>query len=367
MMRAAHHRSICYIVHKSIQNQSPVFHSQTSRRHRADKELERNYTTQNTRCQHILSHAVQNTGSSVPTTSFESEEWCAFGECVSGEWDGVSATFDADGQARELPEYYVPQAYRDWDVQLYDWQCQCSMLCNGEGMTSVTRKLMPTVGCEADAVAFTEDTKKGSNGEWENSVISAQGLATRGPGSVLLNENVFECTAEHIITLEDDMRIRMVHLLKKMGAERQWRVQGIEVYVEKRDGPYTGRRELAGCGGGMNPFATSNPLSLESLMTFTADTAKATGVRYSNGVREEVCDEPWGFLDNVDAKSFIGLPKNCWTTYTCETSADGDTHVVIRLQVGVLSEDGSSMTAIQQVSVDGSLSHADLLTIVGRS
>lgn len=65
-------------------------------------------------------------------------------------------TFKEDGSAEEIPPYYVPQAYRDWDLQLYDWQVQCSMLANEKGLQYVTRRLMPTVGCEADAIAFEE-------------------------------------------------------------------------------------------------------------------------------------------------------------------------------------------------------------------
>ena len=185
----------------------------------------------------ISSRAVQDR---VAPPSYESIEWQRFGQTVSGEWDGVSATFDADGQPRQLPEYYVPQAYRDWDVQIHDWQCQCSMLCNEEGMQYVTRKLMPTVGCEADAIAFTEE--KGAS-SWDNSVVTEHGLATKSPGDAISKEDAFDCAAEHIVPLpEDGMRIRIVHLLKRMGPEREWRVQGIEMYLEKRDGPYTGRR-----------------------------------------------------------------------------------------------------------------------------
>jgi hypothetical protein len=303
----------------------------------------------------VSSRAVQDR---VAPPSFESAEWKQFGQSVSGEWDGVSATFDADGQPRQLPEYYVPQAYRDWDVQIHDWQCQCSMLCDAEGMKCVTRKLMPTVGCEADAIAFTEE--KGAS-SWENSVVTEHGLATKSPGDAVSKGDVFDCAAEHILPLpEDGRRIRIVHLLKRMGPERLWRVQGLEMYLEKRDGPYTGRRELAGCGGGMDPFATSEPLSIESLSVFTPETAKARGVRHVNDTRTNFSEEPWGFLDNVDASSFVGLPKNCWSAFSCETLDD---RVTLMLQTGVLSSDGTSISMVQQRSVNGILCAAELITI----
>lgn len=37
------------------------------------------------------------------------DTWAAFGAAVSGEWEGVTASFDPDGNPIQLPEYYVPQ------------------------------------------------------------------------------------------------------------------------------------------------------------------------------------------------------------------------------------------------------------------
>lgn len=44
----------------------------------------------------------------------------------AGEWEGVTASFSPEGQPLQLPEYYVPEAYREWGVELFDWQTQCS-------------------------------------------------------------------------------------------------------------------------------------------------------------------------------------------------------------------------------------------------
>jgi hypothetical protein len=35
--------------------------------------------------------------------------WTSFAAAVSGEWEGISATFSNSGQPLPLPEYYVPQ------------------------------------------------------------------------------------------------------------------------------------------------------------------------------------------------------------------------------------------------------------------
>ena len=56
----------------------------------------------------------------------------SFASAVSGEWDGMLVTFDAasswgGAEARELPREFVPDAFREWDLSVRDWQTQCSM------------------------------------------------------------------------------------------------------------------------------------------------------------------------------------------------------------------------------------------------
>lgn len=51
------------------------------------------------------------------------------------------------GEALELPEHYVPSAYREWDVHLFDWQSLCSTQVLGEeGLQYSLKRMMPTVG-----------------------------------------------------------------------------------------------------------------------------------------------------------------------------------------------------------------------------
>lgn len=286
--------------------------------------------------------------------------WEKFAEQVSGEWDGVSVTFDPQGCARELPEYYVPQAYRDWDVQLYDWQCQCSMTCDDQGLSCVTRKLMPTVGCEADAIAFTEEARRDVGLQHRNSIFEERGLAARSPGDIIADEKAFDCKAEHILTIGDGKRVRMVHLLKRMGPEREWKVQGVEVYVEKRDGPYTGRRELAGCGGGMDPFAKSDALSSDSVIAALGRAKRATGVQYADGRIESIAID-WHPVVS-DMPEIFGLPKNCWTAFSCHTSP-ADSTVSVHLYAGVICDDGDTMHVSYQHSENGSLLNASLVSL----
>ena len=310
-------------------------------------------TLRHTRPNKTAVHAVSSQNTEVDT-------WQRFTDRVVGEWDGVCATFDADGEARELPEYYVPQAYRDWDVQLYDWQSQCSMNSTETGLMSVTRRMMPTVGCEADAIAFTEEVPEDLILGNSNAFYSSDGLATQSPGLVMADEKSFDCKAEHILSLENDRRIRMVHLLKKMGPERQWRVQGIEVHVEKKDSEYHGRRELTGCGGGMDPFAKTERLSMDEVATtFETGRSIASGFQLDGTI---VSGDSWDFRASVaEGMTVVGLPKQCWTAFSCRQGEDG--RVALRILAGALEDDGKSMVVASQSSLDGVIAEAALLKV----
>lgn len=48
--------------------------------------------------------------------------------CFAGEWEASTVTFSANGEPQELDPYYVPDAFRDWGLKLYDWQSQSSTL-----------------------------------------------------------------------------------------------------------------------------------------------------------------------------------------------------------------------------------------------
>ncbi|THG07616.1 hypothetical protein TEA_010331 [Camellia sinensis var. sinensis] len=52
-----------------------------------------------------------------------------------------------------VTEEVVPEAYREWEVKVFDWQTQCPTLAKPEDSIFFYKsiKLLPTVGCEADA------------------------------------------------------------------------------------------------------------------------------------------------------------------------------------------------------------------------
>ncbi|CAA6666645.1 unnamed protein product [Spirodela intermedia] len=70
--------------------------------------------------------------------------------------------FSSRGEPVELPENVVPEAFREWGVQIFDWQTQCPTLAETAKPSLIYKliKLLPTVGCEADAATrYTVEEK----------------------------------------------------------------------------------------------------------------------------------------------------------------------------------------------------------------
>jgi hypothetical protein len=60
--------------------------------------------------------------------------------------------FDAHGKAQLIPDRFVPPAFKEYGVDLVDWQSQCAMNVTVEdGVYARELRFLPTQGCEADA------------------------------------------------------------------------------------------------------------------------------------------------------------------------------------------------------------------------
>eukprot|EP00877_Chromochloris_zofingiensis_P003184 jgi/Chrzof1/12867/Cz07g10080.t1 len=201
--------------------------------------------------------------------------WEQFALKVSGEWEGVTASFSPEGQPLQLPEYYVPEAYREWGVELFDWQTQCSCQADAQQFNCTVRRMMPTVGCEADAIAYTEAASSTSNDEQHLAVHSC-GSYSAGP--LTLPDTVGKFSIEACLALGDGkLRFKVVHNMLRNWQDKTWTLNNVELHKEVYDGPYTGRKELAGCGGGQPAISKQPPVTQHQVV---ADWTAASVVEY---------------------------------------------------------------------------------------
>jgi hypothetical protein len=217
---------------------------------------------------------------------------------------------------------------------------------------------MPTVGCEADAVAFTEDLQAMFTPG--GAAITPDGGFSTGPASDLSSKELFKAQSEHCFPLElPGQRLRIVHNFKRMGAEGVWKVLSIELHREKRDGPHNGRRELAGCGGGMDPFYSKPAVEISSLKGTWKVVEGVAYVADGCGGQKEEGSATTATASSIDIASLpevVGFRLGAWSSVQIVGDAD------VEIVAGVLLENGK-MKAVKQSIKNGKSSQTELLTL----
>ena len=219
-----------------------------------------------------------------------------------------------------------------------------------------------SAGCEADAIAFTSDACQLFDGaRGAASTVAPDGSYSHGPADISAPECIKAALEQCMVLQPLQRRLRVVHNLQRMGAERQWRLESVEVHQERYDSPHHGKIELLGCGGGMKGFATGERLAAEALQGGWT----ASGVRYSS-VASSSSSSSGGLAATAvegEAWSAEGLPGlllhplQAWSS----CSVEGDD---VSVAAGVLLEEGgASMAVATRRLVAGRLVAAELLTL----
>ncbi|KAG7022774.1 hypothetical protein SDJN02_16510, partial [Cucurbita argyrosperma subsp. argyrosperma] len=211
-------------------------------------------------------HVQSQSSSSVPGSG-----WSDFAKNVSGEWGGYGADFSSEGTPIELPESAVPDAYREWEVKVFDWQTQCPTLAGPEQPSFMykTIKLLPTVGCEADAATrYSVDERNFGSGA--NEEVNA--FAYQRSGCYVAVQPIEDGSSNKLLELEHclvnpqdrESRARIVQVVRVEGT--QLVLQNIRVFCEQWYGPFRNGEQLGGCAIGDSAFASTAALKASEVV-----------------------------------------------------------------------------------------------------
>lgn len=198
-------------------------------------------------------------GVEVPESTIDA--WGEFARNISGEWDGFGADFSIEGKPIELPESVVPEAYREWEVKVFDWQTQCPTLANAEEriLDYKTIKLLPTVGCEADAATrYSIDER--CVGE-ANNKASAFAYQSSGcyvsvwPMEDKVTDKMLEVEFCLISPLDRESRVRITQVIHV--SNNKVLLKGVRVFCEQWYGPFRNGDQLGGCAIRDSAFAST--------------------------------------------------------------------------------------------------------------
>ncbi|XP_010526543.1 PREDICTED: uncharacterized protein LOC104804081 [Tarenaya hassleriana] len=289
--------------------------------------------------------------------------WSEFAGNVSGEWDGFGAEFSSEGQPIELPESVVPEAYREWEVKVFDWQTQCPTLAQPlEPPTMVYKsiKLLPTVGCEADAATrhSIDERTIGGGGADSDNCFSASAFGYSDTGSYVAvwplendndnNNNLLE--VEHCLINPNDKesRVRIYQVVRLV--ETRMVLQGIKVFREQWDGPFRNGDQLGGCAIRDTGFASTptTPAS-EVVGAWTGLHSAAAIDAFDSSCSIQQVRDKKGMESVRDERDIVLLPKGLW----CSLKENSASETVSA--VGWLYEQGRAVTSRCVFSCDSKL------------
>ena len=188
------------------------------------------------------------------------QAWPEFARNVSGEWDGHGADFSIEGKPIELPESVVPEAYREWEVKVFDWQTQCPTLVETEDFTVAYKlmKLLPTVGCEADAATRYSIDERNIGGS--DNRVAAFGYHSNGCYVALwpMEDGLLELEHCLIDPQNKESRVRIIQVL--LVDNRRMVLQNIRVFREHWYGPFMNGEQLGGCAMKDSAFASTDAM-----------------------------------------------------------------------------------------------------------
>lgn len=283
---------------------------------------------------------------SSPTST--STTWSEFARNVSGEWDGFGAEFTKAGEPVELPENVVPEAYREWEVKVFDWQTQCPTLAEPEDQDRVliykSIKLLPTVGCEADAATrYSIDERTAGGGE-ENNKVSA--FAYQASGSYVAVWPIEEQGTFKQLELESclvnpqdrESRVRIIQFVR-VDSEKKMVLQKVQVFREQWYGPFRNGEQLGGCAIKDSGFAATDAMeALQVVGVWQGPRAVATFDHSEKDLLQELLDDGVQKSER-DETSLILLPKQLWCSI--KESTDDETYT----EVGWLFDHGHAITS----------------------
>lgn len=277
--------------------------------------------------------------------------WSEFAKNVSGEWDGFGADFSAKGKPIELPEHVVPEAFREWEVKMYDWQTQCPTLAQPDQPATVACKLiklLPTVGCEADAATPYTTHHRNMGGDCPGStLVSALAYeAATGCYVALWLPSSAAAAPSRLLELEHclvDPRNRRsrIRIIQSLCVDEGGRIklQKIGVFVEQWYGPFQNGQQLGGCAVLDSAFASTPALKASKVSgVWEGPVAVASFQTSQISEFQELKDDGWR-KSSRDEHDLILLPKQLWCSL-CEGN-DGETCA----EVGWVFNHGHAITS----------------------
>ncbi|XP_056164807.1 uncharacterized protein LOC115681577 isoform X2 [Syzygium oleosum] len=243
------------------------------------------------------------------------DTWREFARNISGEWDGFGADFSSEGKPIELPESVVPEAYREWEVKVFDWQTQCPTLANAEEriLDYKTIKLLPTVGCEADAATrYSVDERYvgEANGKAAAFAYQSSGCyVSVWPTEDKVKDKMLEVEFCLINPLDRESRVRITQVIHV--SNNKVLLKGVRVFCEQWYGPFRNGDQLGGCAIRDSAFASTPATAASDVLGVWQGPTSTANFHSSQDKLLELMEVGVQRLVRDDS-NLVLLPKQLW-------------------------------------------------------
>ena len=249
-------------------------------------------------------NVIARAAASVATAETDAD----FRAAASGEWEGHRVYFDATGKAQLIPDRFVPPAFKEYGVDLVDWQSQCAMNVTVEdGVYARELRFLPTQGCEADASTVESEEIRTLTLDRVAPAPSSSSLApgsySADTGDLGTDASDSPVTVEHCVGLDTTMkngevvrcRVRVQQTVGQ-ASDKQEQVADVTAWKEYYYEPFANAKSLCASCGGPNKWGEYPP----------KDKAEYTGNEWEG--------DAWdGFAkEGDDGAATVMLPSGVW-------------------------------------------------------
>lgn len=178
-----------------------------------------------------------------------------FASRSGGEFVGFEAHFDGKtGAPIEVPERFVPQEYRDWNVRVYGLDENYTEATDNLTLFGKRQLIDVKVGCQEDAVSaeamsFSIDlSRQDESSVFPSGCLSARLLPISSSSDRILLSLIFRDSRERR-RIQVEFNALLTEELQPFGDK-------IVLRREMYDQPYNGGVQLIGCGGKVESFVS---------------------------------------------------------------------------------------------------------------
>lgn len=286
------------------------------------------------------------------------EELEYFAKSVTGEWSGYEGNFDgASGKVQNLPDYYIPEQFEEWELTPQGFESNHSVTVRGEILYRKFFRILPTVSLFADHVDLEEDFTNVSliaGGDKAPAIFPEGSFILGDQANIVRRTSVLQKLPSLILSVHDgSAKRRAVNIWTKFNMEEKRFVDDVRIVKESYSCHYCDGADIEGSSGFVDGWVSGPAGSAEDLHGEWAvhECVRVQG-EDANAADETVVRR--GDDDGVHASLY--LPGGIDLALLRDTSGVNNGSLIV--QAGWLLDDDTRVVLRRSFDADGAVAYS---------